>query len=136
MLTLNQETRMQAKFFLSLALFCAIALTSFADEGHHHELSEAQLGAVSFPTSCAPAAQKEFEQGVAWLHSFEYEQAGKTFEAVTARDPKCAMGFWGRAMSLYHQLWERPNPGDMHRGAALLEHAAALQPKTARERDY
>ncbi|HSE49487.1 MAG TPA: tetratricopeptide repeat protein [Terriglobales bacterium] len=123
------------RFCLVLALV-SLALPLLADEGHHHDLTSAQLGAVSFPTSCSPKVQKQFEQGVAWLHSFEYQQAEKTFEAVTERDPKCAMGFWGRAMSLYHQLWARPNAGETKRGAALLREAQALKPRTQRERDY
>ena len=123
------------RFCFVLALV-SLALPLVADEGHHHDLTSAQLGAVSFPTSCSPKVQKQFEQGVAWLHSFEYQQAEKTFEAVTEQDPRCAMGFWGRAMSLYHQLWARPNAGEIKRGAALLDQAAALKPKTQRERDY
>jgi hypothetical protein len=32
-----------------------------------------QLGKVSFPTSCAPAVQAEFERAVALLHSFWFQ---------------------------------------------------------------
>ena len=40
---------------------------------------EAQIGAVRFPVSCRPAAQKTFERGVALLHSFWYDEAEKAF---------------------------------------------------------
>ena len=33
------------------------------------------LGNAHFPTSCNDAAQKEFDRGVAILHSFWYEKA-------------------------------------------------------------
>jgi len=81
------------------------------DEGqhHHHEdLNEAQLGKVHFPVSCTDAEQKPFARGVALLHSFWYEEAQKEFEDIAKDDPKCAMAHWGIAMSLWHQLWNRP----------------------------
>src|SRR5229473_2452109 len=105
------------------------------DDHHHHDASEG-LGAVSFPTSCAPAVQKSFERGVALLHSFEYEQAEKQFREVSAGDPQCAMAYWGEAMSLYHQLWQRPAKDVVKHGHELVEKGLALNPKTARERDY
>ena len=37
------------------------------------------LGAISFPNSGAPAAQAAFLRGVAWLHSFGYEEAIDAF---------------------------------------------------------
>jgi len=105
------------------------------DDHHHHDASEG-LGAVSFPTSFAPAVQKSFERGVALLHSFEYEQAEKQFREVSAGDPQCAMAYWGEAMSLYHQLWQRPAKDVVKHGHELVEKGLALNPKTARERDY
>ena len=103
-------------------------------EPHHHE--EEQLGTVSFPTSCAPAVQKAFERGVALLHSFWYEEAEKQFVAVIAQAPDCAMAHWGVAMSLYHQLWERPDAADLKRGWEEMQKAQALPLKSAREREY
>lgn len=107
-----------------------------ADEAHHHEVTAEQLGSVSFPTSCASTVQKQFERGVAWLYSFEYEQAETDFRQVAEADPECAMAYWGQAMSLFHQLWDRPNKHDIARGAALLDQANKVQPKTQRERGY
>jgi tetratricopeptide (TPR) repeat protein len=136
MMSFRLENRMKEKLCLCL-LLCVAALPAVAaDEGHHHELSVEQLGAVSFPTSCSHDVQKPFERGVAWLHSFEYEQAGKQFEEVEAADPKCAMAYWGEAMALYHQLWTRPTAGDVKSAQGLLEHARQLAPRTERERDY
>jgi tetratricopeptide (TPR) repeat protein len=107
-----------------------------AQEPQHRHDADEQLGTVSFPTSCAPAAQSQFERGVALLHSFEYEVADAQFEEVAKKDPACAMAYWGQAMSLYHQLWSRPSKADLAQGGELLAKARALQSPTARERDY
>src|SRR5262245_358857 len=67
--------------------------------GHHAQPAEDRIGQVSFPISCAPAAQKPFERAVALLHSFWYLEAVKRFTQVTQVDPQCAIGYWGMAMS-------------------------------------
>jgi tetratricopeptide (TPR) repeat protein len=108
----------------------------FAQEPQHHHDADEKLGTVSFPTSCAPAVQPQFERGVALLYSFEYEVADAQFEEVAKKDPSCAMAYWGQAMTLYHELWNRPSKADLSQGAALLAKARSLKPPTARERDY
>jgi hypothetical protein len=115
----------------------ALSIPVFADEGHdHHDMMESQLGTVHFPVSCSPEAQKTFEKGVALLHSFWYEEAEKTFTEASKQDPKCAMAHWGIAMSLWHQLWDRPKNDTLARGAAELKTAKKAKAKTERERDY
>src|SRR5258708_3181644 len=104
-----------------------------ADDQHHHGQN---LGQVHFPVSCAPAAQKAFERGVAMLHSFWYDEAEKTFSEVTRIDPACAMGHWGVAMSLYHPIWAPPTPTDLKKGRVAVENAKSAKAKTQRERDY
>ncbi len=47
------------------------------------------------PTSCNPKVQKNFERGVALLHSFAFETAEATFRQVAQDDPHCAMAHWG-----------------------------------------
>jgi len=94
-----------------------------------------KLGTVRFPTSCSPAAQAQFERAVALLHSFWYEEALKTFTAVTTTDATCAMGYWGVAMSVYYPLWAPPSPAMLEKGSAALEKARALG-ASPREKDY
>jgi len=53
-----------------------------------------KLGEVMFPVSCSPAAQEQFNRGLAMLHSFFYPEAAKTFSRATELDPSCAMGHW------------------------------------------
>jgi hypothetical protein len=121
----------------SLALIFSLTLWSFTlvDDVHHHDAGE-KFGTVSFPTSCTPGVQQSFERGVAMLYSFEYDESESQFKDISAQDPKCAMAYWGQAMSLYHQLWNRPGKSDLKRGSDLLEKARQLKPATARERDY
>jgi tetratricopeptide (TPR) repeat protein len=130
---------MKAAKFALLALIGTLSLVPlslFAQEPlHHHDVDE-KLGAVSFATSCAPAVQSQFERGVALLHSFEYEVADSQFEEVATKDLRCAMAYWGQAMTFYHELWDRPIKADLAKGAELLAKARSLEPPTARERDY
>ena len=121
-----------------LCLSVAASCLALADEGHQHheELTQEQLGTVHFPVSCTPEAQKTFEKGVALLHSFWYEEAEKTFVQVEKQDPKCAMSGWGQAMSLWHQLWNRPNVATIERAQTILKKAEATPAPTAREHDY
>jgi len=102
-----------------------------ADHDHHAE----QIGRVAFPTSCRPAAQRRFERGIAYLHSFWYEKAADTFREVVAADSTCAMGYWGQAMSLLHPLWTPPAPAELVAGLAAAERGLPLA-RTPRERDY
>src|SRR5688572_31128409 len=102
---------------------------------HRHEPSE-KLGRVNFTISCTPQAQKQFNHAVAWLHSFEYEEAEKAFTEVSETDPRCAMAYWGIAMSNFHPLWVPPTPAELQKGSAAAEKAKTLSASTKRERDY
>jgi hypothetical protein len=126
------------KLCVSLLAFsmCTSVLVAADDEGHHHEeLTEAQLGTVHFSSSCLAAVQKPVERGVAMLHSFWYEEAEKQFEQIEKGDPQCAIARWGVAMSLWHQLWNRPDAATLDRGGSQLKAARSL-PATPREKDY
>src|SRR5437667_7639987 len=76
-----------------------------AQEAHDHGTPE-NLGKVSFPISCSPAVQAQFDRGVALLHSFAYTVARNTFQDVAGKDPQCAMAHWGIAMTYFRQLWD------------------------------
>ncbi len=100
-------------------------------EDHQHD-----VGHIHFPVSCSPESQRAFERGVALVHSFEYDEAEKTFSRVTRLEPSCAMAYWGIAMSLYHPLWFPPTPSDLRKGIAAIEKANSIGAKTEREREY
>src|SRR5262249_56919677 len=49
---------------------------------------------------------------------------------------KCAMAYWGIAMTYYHQIWSPPGPADLKAGLTAVEKAKSIDTKTPRERDY
>src|SRR5262245_59105229 len=92
------------------------------------------MGTVSFPVSCSPAAQAEFDRAIALLHHMTYPQAREAFERTGAVDARCAMARWGVAMTLFQPLWPtRPQLADRQRGWQAVQQAKALGPVTARE---
>ena len=98
--------------------------------------AEERLGTVSFEVSCAASVHAPFNRGVALLHDFWYYEAQRQFERIAQSDPACAMAHWGIAMSIYHQIWNRPDADTMAQGRAQMQKAAAPAAKTAREREY
>jgi tetratricopeptide (TPR) repeat protein len=95
-----------------------------------------RLGEVSFAVSCAPSVRVPFSRGVALLHDFWYQEAQLQFEQIAKTDPDCAMAHWGIALSVFHQIWDRPDESAMARGWTELQAAAAHPAKSARERGY
>src|SRR5437016_862760 len=108
---------------LLLAFSIAVSLSAFPDEGHHHDLTKEEIGAVHFRTSCLKKVEADFNRAVALLHSFQYEQTRAAFEGVLAADPGCAMAEWGVAMSHFHGLWGN---GDFKAGKEALLKAREL----------
>ncbi len=95
-----------------------------------------KLGEVHFATSCTPEAQKLFDRGMLYQHSFWYRASQKTFEDVLQADPECGIAYWGIALSL---LWNPhvPTPAkNLAGGAAALAKGKSVGAKTQRERDY
>ncbi len=95
-----------------------------------------QVGQVNFSTSCSAEARPAMETGVALLHSFQYQQADQSFSDAAKRDSKCAMAYWGKAMSHYEQLWEFPSGKALKQGAQDIQRAQTLGAPTERERGY
>ena len=98
--------------------------------------STERLGTVSFPVSCAESSQAPFNRGVALLHDFWYEEARPQFERIIKSDPACAMAHWGVAMSIFHQIWDRPDASDMDLGWQEMQKAQSLTVGIDRERAY
>ena len=119
-----------------IALFSLSALAVAAmDSGHAHEHAP-QLGKVTFETTCSPAAQAQFETGLRWLHSFEYQESEKSFSTAVLTDPGCAIAYWGVAMSNYHPLWAAPTPAEFAKGKDAIDKAEAAEEKSQREKGY
>jgi tetratricopeptide (TPR) repeat protein len=96
-----------------------------------------KLGKVSFPTSCDPNVQAEFERGVAMLHSYWFIYARRTFEGILQKDPGCAIAYWGIAMDLLgNTLATTPSRAEAQAAWDALEKARAAGAKSQRERDW
>ena len=80
------------------------------------------LGVIAFPTSGAAAAQGDFLRGVAWLHSFGYEDAIEAFQAAQAKDPQFVMAYWGESLAYSQPLWFQEEPA---KGRAVLTRLGA-----------
>jgi hypothetical protein len=100
------------------------------------QVDDSKLGKVHFETSCKPEAQKLFDKGMLYQHSFWYRASQQVFESVLKADPECGIADWGIALSL---LWNPhvPTPAkNLADGAAAVAKAKAIGSKTQRERDY
>jgi hypothetical protein len=98
---------------------------------------EAQkLGSVHFETSCNPSAQKLFDQGMLYQHSFWYRASQRVFEDTLKADPECGIAYWGIALSLLLNPHVPPPAKNLAEGAAALAKAERSGAKSQRERDY
>ena len=109
---------MKPKNFLA-ALSTLLLLSPVAVQAHE---PADKLGKVTFPTSCDAKVQAEFESGVAMLHSYWFNYAGKTFRSVLQKDPNCVMAYWGIALDfLGNSLSAPPQPKDSQAAWEALE---------------
>lgn len=130
-----------------IGLVVALGLGSFLAPCPAQEAQgdgQAHLGKVDFPTSCSEAVQPTLdsqvqpllEKGLALLHSFQYEEAKQTFDEAASHQPRCAMAHWGKAMSLYEQLWDLPDKNKLNEGYKEIREAQKLRPATAKEQGF
>ena len=112
-----------------------------AEKKSHIEVSNEvygdQLGTVKFPASCTKEAKRHLDRGLALLHNMTYEDSRNEFEQAAILDSKCAMGYWGHAMTFIHPLWsDPPSEEDFKKGQDLLKTAKAQSEKTEWEKAY
>lgn len=120
--------------FVRMRIATAIAATLLGATPASHAAAPARTEA-SIAISCTAKAREAFDRGLIFLHSFEYHEARKLFDAARAEDGACAMARWGAAMTLWHPLWAPPGAGDLKEGARLLDEAQSLV-ATGRESVY
>ena len=126
-------------FRYAIFAILVFATPARADEpaAHEHHADSAEpLGTVHFANTCAPSQSAAFDHAVALLHSFGYERAENAFNAVAVAEPRCAMAYWGVAMSNYHPVWGPQSPAEFERGQAAARKARDLAPADDRERAY
>ncbi len=121
---------------LALSAVAATAQSSTSMQMNGASAPDERLGTVSFAVSCGEQTQAPFDRGVALLHDFWYAEARPQFERIAKADPGCAMAHWGIAMSVFHQIWDRPDTKTMKLGWAEIRKAKSAGAPTDRERDY
>ncbi|WP_292529728.1 hypothetical protein [Methylocystis sp.] len=114
----------------------ATVVVVFCTQPGYSTAKKQQLGSVHFQTSCRPAAQKLFDRGMLYQHSFWYSAAKRTFEDVLKADSECAIAYWGIALSYLYNPHAPPPPDDLPLGLDAVQKGKALRAKTQRERDY
>jgi tetratricopeptide (TPR) repeat protein len=115
-----------------------MALVGVPMQPPHPSSADQEIGTVHFATSCSTTAQPVFNRAVALLHSFAFAAATEQFNAVLGADPRCAMAWWGLALS----AWGNPfaagiKPAvQIQRGLDAVARARSMGAPTARETRY
>ena len=94
---------------LSFAFFLLMAATPALAQHEHMGALATDTGPVTLfdnlgtwthpVTVAAPMAQKYFDQGLRLYYGFNHEEAIRAFREAARLDPKCAMAWWGVAIS-------------------------------------
>ena len=132
----NARMKILGPFFGALIALTLAAYAAATQTRQPESAAGESLGTVSFSVSCAPGVRSQFARGVALLHDFWYQEAQRQFEQIAKSDPDCAMAHWGIAMSLFHEIWERPAESTVALAWREMQAAQAHPAKTAREREY
>src|SRR3982074_3787745 len=118
------------------ALAITIALSAGRALAQPAHADDTTLGKVNFETSCNPEAQKLFNQGMLYQHSFWYRASQRTFEDALKADPECGIAYWGIALSLLWNPHAAPPAKNLAEGAAAIAKGKSVGAKTQREREY
>jgi hypothetical protein len=114
----------------------ATAWSPFGPLAFGRDETDQRFGTVHFDTSCNVTAQRRFDRGMRYQHSFWYKASMEIFEDALKADPDCAIAYWGIALGLLYNPHIAPPAKNLAQGAAALEKGKALGAKTQRERDY
>ena len=88
------------------------------------------LGAYTRPvTTNSAAAQRWFDRGLAWTYGFNHDEAVVCFRKALAKDPDCAMAWWGISYASgpnYNKPWEAFDEEELA-SSLRLAYDAAIQ---------
>jgi len=118
------------------AAFAAALATGIAQSAAAQDAAEQRLGTVHFETSCNETAQRRFDRGMRYQHSFWYRASKDIFEDVLKADPDCAIAYWGIATSLLLNPFGVPPAANLAEGLAAIQKGKAIGAKTPREREF
>jgi tetratricopeptide (TPR) repeat protein len=87
-------------------------------------------------TTSVADAQRYFDQGLNLLFAFNHDEAIRSFEAAAARDPDCAMAYWGVAVANGPHINNAAVPPERSKAAlaALGKARERAKPCTATEK--
>src|SRR6188472_557655 len=122
------------KVCFGLAAICAGVLTISPQVALSQQSSDEQLGSVHFQTSCNDVAQRRFDRGMRYQHSYWYSNAKDVFEEAIKADPSCSMAYWGIALTYMdnpHNAIPQPN---LAPGLAAITKAKEMGAASPRER--
>jgi tetratricopeptide (TPR) repeat protein len=131
----QRETIMRTSILAGIAITSALGLSSSAPVVAQTDVDQ-QLGNVNFQTSCNEVAQRRFDRGMRYQHSFWYNAAKEVFEEALKADPTCAMAQWGIALAYLDNPHSPIPQSNLAPGLAAIQKAKAMNAKTERERDY
>jgi len=114
-----------------------VAAWAQADQHQHSGMAPKDVGTVNFETSCNAATKAKFNEAVALLHSFWFQESRDAFNEVLKADPNCAMSHWGIALT----HWGNPfagqrSPQTIANGKAAIDKGLATGSPTPREKSY
>src|SRR6476646_9880473 len=123
-------------FNRTFAVAIAAAGLSLVQPAVGEEETDQRFGTVHFDTSCNETAQRRFDRGMRYQHSFWYQASKEIFEDVLKADPECGIAYWGIALSLLYNPHAPPPAPNLPLGLAAIQKGKAVGAKTQRERDY
>jgi tetratricopeptide (TPR) repeat protein len=91
----------------------------------------ANLGTYSYPISASGEAQRWFDQGLRLVYGFNHAEAQRAFREAARVDPRCAMCYWGLAIT---EGSNYNSPTDADREKRALEAIRAAQQRAANAR--
>src|SRR4051795_5195037 len=125
----------RSSFALAIGATLAAGFSAAAPAFGQEETDQ-QLGTVHFPTSCNETAQRRFDRGMRYQHSFWYRESRGIFEDVIKADPECSIAYWAIALSYLDNPHNPPPAANLPLGFAALQKAKAMGAGTQRERDF
>ena len=124
----------------AIALLMAACATQPPEGAHPPHAADTRpvlydsLGSYSYRITTASAdAQRWFDQGLRLVYAFNHHEAQKAFREAARLDPKCAMCFWGIAMTEGSNYNAPTNSERETRALAAVRQAAALAAGTRPE---
>ena len=114
----------------------AMLLMAFAAGAQNHMRMPEEIGHVNLPNSCSAVAGVLLDRGLSLYYSFWYEEARKDFTQAARSDSRCAMAYWGEAISEYQPVEGLPKGAQLHAGQEALARAKNADEQTPREHVY